>query len=587
MGIKKSFVQTMISRALLNPRKDGVIMLEPSVQVADYDIVLVDHSVAFYHMLYKYDKNPTVTEKACITAIIGFYKRLNIPKTSYLVMVQDGFSYPLKVYARQNRSPNKVSTHLKAITDDRLSFLTKVYEEFVKEFPNLVMVHSSVCYGVSRPANAMYVVKTNDAKLSELLNDKSYQGPEVEADLSQMRIAYMLAKAYPNYKIAVVNQDTDMVVIMAALTYKEDMPSNITGFFINDFFDLKKDITAYVSRQKLDLLCKKVSSATTRTPVLSKGVNLNMSEEALLLIADCDVRDRHRVFRLYKTAWQEMLQMLPKPINYKRLLNGIWLNGVRGSLFVRMVNALTLNNYKNNSLIKSIMLNLASGERVDHVWKPLAELTVHNVKESDCRYMTMLNRFVIPFGTFGEYLNTTDHKMVPFRIVKRRASLYMAVLGILAGTDYSIPVHNYGLAQLLDTFENEEGEDMILDALYNDIADVLSGDQIWPKHEMLTGQFLAREFIPNVCCLDILHCEATDLVFDIIAWQVKHIFLGWVIPGYFWNLYNDILLNKSTPGYIYIKEEDGCACLDFAVPKSILTSYKSNVKLRYHKALWH
>lgn len=276
---------------------------------------------------------------------------------------------------------------------------------------------------------------------------------------------------------------------------------------------------------------------------------MSPSEHTLVLMSDC--LDLEQAEKYYGAAWSLLVAHMEREgrkINWEDMgLNAVRV-GLRGALIDRC-----LSNYKDQR-VERLLLKLANGKEALLIPNILARLGADTETASDLdvhnhHTLQMLNRQTAPLGTHGTYLRATEHGMMAFYPIISRKAKFSLLLAILAGTDFSIPLHNFGHCSAFAALTDRELCETLCSAAWDDLRLMRAGavGQVHPWK--FTGRLLCESLMSRANIYPDLRRPEVSAVFDSIAAQARNVVMGWSCFGYFAKLYNAILLNGEAPGY--------------------------------------
>lgn len=177
---------------------------------------------------------------------------MRIPSGCWMVLVQDGCSFPLKVHARSMRTNAHKTDLVNRLYANKRGFLRTFFDFYKSTHHNLISVHGSVPAGCGVPSEDSFNVRVTGQdpeacdRILRTLEDTETQTGDVEADLIQFVVARRLALSDPRARVGVLNIDTDMIAISIALRNARLLPLNIVCFFQNKFYASPRHITHYM-----------------------------------------------------------------------------------------------------------------------------------------------------------------------------------------------------------------------------------------------------------------------------------------------------------------------------------------------------
>ncbi|ABG25596.1 ORF113 [Ranid herpesvirus 2] len=577
MGIGKFIVQTLLARELFVPERDRVLHLSSEFTLRQCHYVVVDASTAIHKMYYICDI-PGITLHKCFNFLVQHYENLKLPESACLVLVQDGCSFPLKSHARATRAPDTFSARVKELVGDRKTFLKGFFEHYQTTRPNLVVVCGAVCLGVDIPHDDQFEVhcalqdEEKRRRICCLLNNPSWQGKEVESDTIQYAVATQLALLDKEEKVGVVNIDTDTVAVAMALRSANLLPHNVVGFFENKMFSGKNHILHYIDKAHLSMLLTGVEMRH----VLPQQRHMNDRDYALLILSDCLTLDQAR--RHYGARWKRFVESIVsagRTIDWSNVIMCAVQLGFRGAVIEPFLTC------ANIAPFVHLINHLSNGRRVNNIAERavgLEDLTDKARAKRLVQYQTLLalNRQVIPLGTYGRYLHSCDNGMIAFYPLRSQQTIFALFMCVLAGTDFSIPLHKAGLCSLMHAFTNRSLVSDVYHAVCLEIGLAVKdkGELAEPVH--LTGRFLAQSLLPKFNPDKHLRNPRTSKVYDTIAAHLRHVITGWCTPGYFPRLYESILLNGAAPGYL-LSSVSPTTVISFDVDEKVIAEWKEDV----------
>lgn len=551
MGIGKTFAQTLLARELFAPGKDKILHLSSELGLGECDYVVLDFSTSLYKMYHACDTDGT-TEHKCLTFLSDYYRAMRIPSTRWVVLVHDGCSFPLKVYARSKRSNSHKTELIKKLYADKRNFLGAFFDFYKGAHPNLITVYGAVPAGCGAPSEDSFEVRVVGQdpeardRILRTLEDAETQTGDVEADLIQFTVARRLALSDPAARVGVLNVDTDMIAIAIALRNVRMLPPNVVCFFQNKFYGSPHHLTHYMEEYNLKLLLCGGDAVTHDTVPRD---DMTPSEHALLLMSDC--LDLEQAEKYYGAAWRLLVAHMERQgrrINWEDMgLNAVRV-GLRGALIDRC-----LSNYK-DPRVEKLLLKLANGKEALLISNILARLgdVAEAGLELDARNhhtLQMLNRQTAPLGTHGTYLRATERGMMAFYPIASRKAKFSLLLAVLSGTDFSMPLHKFGHHSAFAALADPKLCETLCSAAWSDLRQMRAGVVGQTHPWKFTGRLLCESLMSRANIYPDVRRPEVSAVFDSIAAQARNVVMGWSCFGYFPKLYNALLLNGEAPGY--------------------------------------
>lgn len=520
--------------SIVNPDRGVFEVLDHDV--SDYSVLVFDHTLMLHKALCACDDDKKTLENLftdCLNYLYVAYGKYGLKRTSVVVLTIDSMKFPLKITAHANRKKNKFSDRIHTVLNDKVKMTERLMQSLHAGFGCSVVTIEGITQNVPR---YIYRSLPQNNKIGLYLSNQI--GTEVEADLIQVFCALDVASAFPQESVAIVAFDSDVPIILSAVhCYRRgSTPSNCHVVF--GWIKLNNNMAAQATKLKINV--SHLDQSYRPFPLAVHPIN------RLLDVSDIECLPNH-----YSKAVSILFKQLDENQNgdFERFAQAFERVGLKGAAFLYC-----LDKYMSSAGYYLEVFLEASVKGI------LPDDFVQDVSHNDgCKlFMTIYRNGLAPFGIHQKYLKALSRLYVAMR---PSLDLPRVALGVVAavvgGCDYSIPLHNCGTKQLLNIVVNTS-------TTHNYVA----------EPNLFTENTLNSIFVaPSVSLLG----NNADFY---ILWRtmttiVRHVIKGWVTPGYFMDLYTQVLRGNHD---CYVSSETK---MDFALTNDKLALLKKRIKRPY------
>lgn len=535
MGIQKNFVQALVTESIVMPGPESMYRVLYHKRIDDCDFVLQDHNILLYKTMCVYNA-VTFNLDEFVNTLVKSYLKYTISKSGWLFMISDGASFALKVAARHRRANSPGHPMFEAVWKHGEAILEMTFRRL-----SVLLGGRAVCVcGVNpRDETREYKIRGLAGTHLETAVAGALGAKEVEADLVQFRLAAALAAAFPTLVVGVVSIDTDLPMIASAVVNVTGrcLPPNLVVFFQTKMLKSDDSMGALCNRYK-------IASGERRKTCLTRLTTTHGAHEGALryVLDDDDPTEAER------GVWRRLCADAD-PVETASVVAGA---GVMGPLAKKWLDAAFYDEGVGRAVLRAVKSKTAVKTLVDLLYSH--ETTKELLKDAVC-LMTTYKRGGFAYNTFGHYRKILALEYVPLTPMPPTKRTYAAVLlAVLGGTDYNIPLHKFGLQQMLTAYRRG-------DAATLNVVD----------YEDVTGGYLKNTFLKEFTKLKVT--ENHNKVWDACASQLKTVVRGWVFEGRFLETYDNLVYFKQFGGF-RIKDGE----IGFAVDDEQLRKWKSSIK---------
>ncbi|AAD12272.1 ORF75 [Ranid herpesvirus 1] len=555
MGIQKHFVQALVAQAVLGLRDETIYQVHEHMRVEDCDVLIYDHNILLHKAMARFAETEDTTPDVFIEELVSLYLKYPVSSKAWIIALQDGASFGLKVAARQRRSARRQTAVSKMVS----LLSTKLFED---AYDRLCARRGSAARVIAvsgvRPSDAesSYTVHCTSTSVFATTVCNSLGCAEVEADIMQMRVGVGVAAAYPNMKIGILTIDTDIPMIATAMVNMGgiDMPPNLRIFFQTQLLQHAE----YMGRIYRDCHVPHLSKGTRHSDAMRRLTEAQGDEEGTLRY----VLDDANVSLDERGVWRDLAREFGT--DFQTMGTVFARTGVRGPLAARLLRMYFYDTTKERA---KRLLELMGKSRTKPTTAQIRELLYIGVPDLESGTHEVHNTTLheayragrVSFNTYGRLRSMASKSYVPLMPQPASAHAYAVVLlAVIGGTDYNVPLHQFGLKQLVCA-----------------AADPTLQDRMVKNYEKLSGHFLRTQFLPQFTSL---RCEAGyDDVWNALAALTRVVVRGWTKPGYFLSLYHRVLQaeGRAVEGYVRIPDSNA---ITFAIADR-LADWKKAVRI--------